>query len=102
MLQVLRSTSELFFLLEGAEALQRHFESGERKVDLHEGFGPATASVQLSSTAKRVPHSWADDYGPEGRMAQLVYAGWIAAVDGAWEKYRTNPPFEKGARLRLG
>lgn len=102
MLQVLESTSELFFLLEGAEAIQRQFESGERRFGLREGLGPAIAFVQLSSTAEHVPRSWADEYGPEGRMAQLACVGWIAAVDGAWEKYRANPPFEKRARLRLG
>ena len=27
-------------------------------------------------------------------MVQLAYLGWIAAVDGTWEKYRSNPPHD--------
>ena len=102
MLQVLESTSELFYLLEGAEIIQRQFESGARQPTVHDGFGPSIASVQLSSTIAYVPHTYAEEYGPEGRMAQLAYVGWIAAVDGAWEKHRTKPPFERSRNLPLG
>ena len=101
-LKVLEFTGDLFFLLEGAEIIQQQLERGQRSFSLDNGFGPSIASVQLRTSADGIAAPYADRYGPEGVMAQLAFVGWVAAVDGAWEKYRTNPPFEKSRKLRLG
>lgn len=103
MMLVLEATSKLFFLLEAAEGIKAEFESGERKTSRNSGFGPSTLSIGLRSSLSNVPYTLDQEFGPTGRMAQLAYLGWVAAVDGAWEKYRTNPPYDrKGSGLKHG
>lgn len=101
-MQVVEATSQLFYLLEAAECIETQFTTGARQHTLHDGFGPSALSIQLSSTVRNTQHTWASEYGAEGRLVQLAYLGWLATVDGAWEKYRTNPPWEKNRALRLG
>ena len=88
--RVLESTCELFYLLEAAEHIQAQFEEGARTLDFDTSFGPSRLSVQLSSVAKSGPFTLAGEFGCDGRMVQLAYVGWMAAVDGAWEKFRTT------------
>ena len=92
--RVLESTCELFYLLEAAEHIQAQFETGARTQDFDTSFGPSRLSVQLSSVPKAGSFTLAGEFGCDGRMAQLAYVGWMAAVDGAWEKFRTTkqPP----------
>ena len=102
-MRVLTATSELLYLLEAVEGIAAQFRTGVRKVSLHQGFAPAMLSVELRTSIDNTPLTTDEWLGPNGRMVQLAYLGWIAAVDGAWEKYRTNPPYEKSStELRRG
>lgn len=92
-------TAELFFLLEAAESNERLVASGARR-DM--AFAPSRLSVRLSGREGNKPFTTPEMFGAEGRMVQLAYVGWIAAVDGLWEKHRRDPPWEKSQRLRLG
>ncbi len=90
---VVRATCKLFYLLEGAE----------RVADLHPDIWatrpstPAFAAqswmpVRLSYEYHATNHLiW--EYGSSGQFAQLAYVGWMAEIDGAWERYRTAKPF---------
>ena len=93
MLQVVQATSELFFLLEGAERIEAQFSSGERGFSFERGFAPSPLSMELLSHMPNQPVTWASELGCNGRMVQLAYLGWIARVDGAWEKYRKKQEF---------
>jgi len=102
--QVLESTCELFYLIEAAEHIQAQFENGARTLHFDTSFGPSRQTVQLSSIrTDPAPYAWADEFGFDGRMVQLAYAGWMAAVDGAWEKFRTTKQEPGPAmNMRLG
>ncbi len=94
MVRVLGLTSELFYLLEAAETLRYKIESGERPIDaLNRGFRPSMLRVELSSHLRNSVVPSAEEWGPNGRLAQLAYVGWVAAVDGAWERARWKPPY---------
>lgn len=93
MLQVVQATSELFFLLEAAECIEAQFSSGERWFSFERGFAPSPLSMELLSHMPNQSVTWSSELGCNGRMVQLAYVGWIARVDGAWEKYRKKPEF---------
>ena len=93
LMKVYEQTSELFYLLEAAECIKTRVERGERET--YNGFGPSSLSITIQSVAPNVQTTIEAEYGHSGRLAQLAYVGWIAAVDGLWEQYRTNPPFDR-------
>ena len=95
MVEVLHFTSELFYVLDAAETLQRSLDSGLREYDpLNRGFGPSSLRVKLTDNSPG-QYTLASRYGPNGSMVQIAYVGWVAAVAGAWEKCRQKPPFDK-------
>ena len=100
-MRVHHHTSELLFLLEAAECIKTHVERGKR--DTTNGFAPSTLSITLKSTVLNTRTTTETEFGHSGRLAQLAYIGWVAAIDGVWEQYRTNPPFDKKeSDLRYG
>lgn len=101
MVPILQFTSELFFLLEAVEKIESQAASGERRVDA--GFGPSILSVELHSVISNKGYAYSEEFGCNGRLAQLAYVGWVAAVDGAWEKYRKSAAYkEYGSGLKHG
>ena len=98
-LQVLDATSQLFFLLESVEVTGARLSSGDKEFPIDEGFGPSVLSVGLNSfLSSDVVLESEQEVGISGRLAQLAYLGWVAAVDGAWEKYRPSPPYDGSLR----
>ena len=97
--RVFAATSQLFYLLDAAESLKNQAERGERDQDpMHRGFGPSMLRVELRSEVPNIPTTWDQELGPNGRLVQLAYVGWIAAVDGAWDKARVKPPYKGGLK----
>ena len=93
--QVHVHTARLFHLLEGAEVIENHF--------VHAGRNDTQYAPKRLSVGVAVLGNYWEELGAEGALAQLAYTGWIAAVDGAWEKHRTKPPFDKTrSRLKHG
>ncbi|MDE0175522.1 MAG: hypothetical protein OYH76_18245 [Defluviicoccus sp.] len=94
MRQVAEATAALFLMLEGVELIASRIVDGTRKPPTERGFGPSSMSIGFMSA-----HFGQGGFAPldkdTDRMAQLAYLGWVSAVDGAWEKYRTNPPYDK-------
>lgn len=94
MRQVAEATSALFLLLEGVELVASRIVDGTRKPPTERGFGPSSMSIGfMSAHVEQGGVTPLDKY--IDRMAQLAYLGWVSAVDGAWEKVRTNPPYDK-------
>ena len=87
-------TSELFYLLEAAESLEWQFEHEARGLQPDATrFAPQRLSVSV--TTEISDHTALNELGAEGRFVQLAYCGWVAAIDGAWEKIRKKPPYDK-------
>lgn len=96
LMQVFESTNQLFFLLEAVELLEAQVAAGARPRHSERAFIPSPLCIGINSA---IP---SDKIGYEGRLVQLAYQGWVAAVDGAWEKYRTKPPHDPTGSLRHG
>lgn len=102
MTQVLESTSELFYLLEAADQQLKADLARGTTISLDRGFGPSTVSLCVGSRVLNRRFTLSQEFGPDGRLAQLAYKGWIAAVDGAWERFRKKPPYEQSDGLQHG
>lgn len=102
LMQVFESTNQLFFLLEAVELLAVQVAAGGRSQDFTRAFIPSSLGIGIRSAIPNVTVSMNDEIGCEGRLVQLAYQGWIAAVDGAWEKYRTQPPYDPTGSLKHG
>ena len=97
--RVLAATSQLFYILDAAETLQNQAERGERDQDpMHRGFGPSMLRVELRSEVPNAFITWDKELGPNGRLVQLAYVGWVAAVDAAWDRARVKPPYRGGLK----
>ncbi|MDE0432373.1 MAG: hypothetical protein OXH92_00050 [Bryobacterales bacterium] len=90
----MEATAALFLMLEGAELITSRIIDGTRKPPTERGFGPSSLSVGLTS-ARFGQGGFAPLDRDMDRLVQLAYVGWVSAVDGAWEKFRTNPPYDK-------
>ena len=102
LMQVFESTNQLFFFLEAVELLDAQVAAGARPPGFKRAFIPSPLCIGIDSGIPNVTVSLSDEVGYEGRLAQLAYQGWIAAVDGAWEKCRTKPPYDPTGTLKHG
>lgn len=94
MRQVMEATAALFLMLEGVELVTNRIVDGTRKPPTEMGFGPSSLSIGFN-TAQFGPNGFAPLNRDMERMAQVAYVGWVSTVDGAWEKIRTNPPYDR-------
>lgn len=91
------STHKLFYLLEGVESTYRRYLRDEVERGVGHAHGPSKLIVAPMSSISGRRFSDDKEYGPEGRLAQLAYVGWVAEVDGNWGKWRKKyPGWEKG------
>ena len=87
----LESTSKLFHLLRGAELIL--MEEGEKvRNSVYNANSPSRLLVRLASHQHNWRHTLEEEYGPEGRLTQLAYVGWVAEVSGHWEASRAKSP----------
>ena len=90
---VLRATCKLFYLLEGAERLAAEHPDIWATHPCTPAFGAESWMPVRLSYDENTPVDPGAEYGPRGPLAQLAYVGWVAEIDGAWERYRTAKPF---------
>ena len=84
----MESIHKLFYLLEGVETTYlRHLSDGVEGGFRH-AHGPSRLVVAPMSSIDGRRCSDDEEYGLEGRLAQLAYVGWVAEVAGHWEKQR--------------
>lgn len=90
---VLRATCKLFYLLEGAQ----HVATLHPDIWALRPSTPTFAAKSRMLVRLEYQRSTSDhpgvEYGPDGPFAQLAYVGWVAEIDGAWERFRTSKPF---------
>ncbi len=99
---VMRATCKLFHLLESTERLAATHPDLWATRPSTPTFGAASwMPVRLSYECKDEDQS-AVMYGPDGLLAQLAYVGWVAEVDGVWERYRTSKQFGDMGNLSHG
>lgn len=95
-LLTLESTNKLFLLLEGLETMKDSIACGRRAHPVKKGVGPEKLIVGLSSAEQNRSFTYDDEFGYNGRLAQLAFVGWVAEIDGNWEKYRqTTSPIDQ-------
>ena len=84
----MESTHKLFYLLEGVETTYRRYLSDGVERGFGQAHGPSKLIVAPMSSIDDRRYSADEEYGLEGRLAQLAYVGWVAEVAGRWEKWR--------------
>lgn len=88
----MESTHKLFYLLEGVESTYRRYLRDGVEHGFGHAHGPSRLVVAPMSSESGRSFTLDEEYGLEGRLAQLAYVGWVSEIVGNWEKWRKKYP----------